>query len=126
VKALLELIIATNSVLFFSGAVQHAGVAFSHFHEPRIIPAAIVEAICGVALAWGATSLVRRGWSGRRAAAVANLIALSGVVIGLVALTLGAGPRTASNDLYHKIMLVLIAAALLLIWYSKRRDQRQT
>jgi hypothetical protein len=120
VKALLELVIAANSVLFFSGAVQHAGVALGRFHEPRIIPAAIVEANCGVALAWGATALVRKGWPGRRAAVIANLIALFGVVIGLVALALGAGPRTATNDLYHKIMLVLIAAALLLIWSSRR------
>jgi len=125
VKALLELVIATNGVLFFFGAVQHVGVALGRFHEPRIIPAAIVETICGVALAWAATALVRRGWSARRAALVANLIALFGVVIGLVALAIGAGPRTVSNDLYHKIMLILIATALLLIWSTKRMGERQ-
>jgi hypothetical protein len=125
VKALLELVVATNAALFFFGAVQHAGVALGPFHEPQIIPAAIVEAICGFALVWGVTALITKDWAGRRAAVVANLIALSGVVIGLVALALGAGPRTASNDLYHKLMLILIAGALLLIWFSRRVGERQ-
>jgi hypothetical protein len=57
VKALLELVIAANAVLFFFGAVQHAGVAVGRFHEPQIIPAAIVETTCGVDLVWGATAL---------------------------------------------------------------------
>ncbi len=124
-KSFLELVMSANAALFFFGAVQHAGVALGPFHEPQIIPAAIVEAICGVALAWGATALVRKGWTGRRAAVVANLIALFGVVIGVVALSLGAGPRTPSNDLYHKIMLIMIAAALLLMGFSRRRDERK-
>ncbi len=125
-KILLELVIAANAALFFFGAIQHAGIALGRFHEPRIIPAAIVEAICGIALVWGVTALVKKGWSGRRAAVFASLIALLGVVIGLVALAAGAGPRTASNDLYHRIMLILIAAALLLIWSSRRLGARQT
>jgi hypothetical protein len=104
VKALLELVIAANGALFFFGAVQHARIALGRFHEPRIIPAAIEETICGVALASGATALVMKGWSGQRAAAVVNLIALFGVM-----------------NLYHKIMLILIATALLLIWSSRRR-----
>jgi hypothetical protein len=33
----------------------------------------------------------------------------------MVALAVGAGPRTASNDLYHKIMLTLGAAAIVFL-----------
>jgi hypothetical protein len=33
----------------------------------------------------------------------------------MVALALGAGPRTASNDLYHKIMLALAAASIVIL-----------
>jgi hypothetical protein len=47
-----------------------------------------------------------------RAALLGNLVAMLGVGIGMVALAVGAGPRTASNDLYHKIMLALGAASL--------------
>ncbi len=34
-----------NAALFLFDAVQHAGVAIGALHEPRIVPAAIVEAV---------------------------------------------------------------------------------
>jgi hypothetical protein len=34
------------------------------------------------------------------------------VAIGMVALAAGAGPRTASNDFYHGIMVTLAAGSL--------------
>lgn len=109
-----------NTALFFFGGVQHAGIAVGRFHEPLIIPAAIVEALCGLCLLWGASALFRGGRTRWRTALIANLVALGGVLLGIVALAIGAGPRTASNDLYHKIMIGLIAAALLVIWLARR------
>ena len=53
-KTVLGLIMVANAALFLFGAVQHAGVAIGPFHEPRIIPAAIVETICAIALLSGA------------------------------------------------------------------------
>ena len=114
-------ITAANAALFWFGAVQHAGVAIGPFHEPRIVPAAIVEAICGGALAYAATALVRRTATARRATMIGNLIALAGVAIGLVALAVGAGPRTASNDAYHRLMLAAIGASFLLLYVSSAR-----
>ena len=112
-----------NAALFFFGAIQHAGIALGPFHEPRIVAAAIVEGVCGVALAWAAVALFRSSASARRAAWVANLIALAGVIVGIVALAMGAGPRTASNDLYHRLMLLLIAAAFLLLFLGRSRSK---
>jgi hypothetical protein len=43
------------------------------------------------------------------------LVAIIGVAIGMVALAVGAGPRTASNDLYHGIMLALATASLVIL-----------
>jgi hypothetical protein len=43
-----------NAALFFFGGVQHAGVSIGRFREPLIVPAAIVEAVCGLCLLWGA------------------------------------------------------------------------
>jgi hypothetical protein len=48
-------------------------------------------------------------------AVIGNLIALAGVLIGLVALAIGAAPRTASNDLYHRLMLARNCRQLLAI-----------
>ncbi len=87
-KSLLEIVMTTNAVLFFFGAVQHARFAIGRFHEPRSIS--------------------------QLSDVTANLIALFGVVLGTTTLALGAGPRIASNDLYHKMMLIMIGATLLL------------
>jgi hypothetical protein len=55
-----------------------------------------------------------------------NLTAFVWGLLGITALALGAGPRTASNDLYHKIMLILIVATFLLIGFSRRATVSQS
>jgi len=54
-----------------------------------------------------------------RVALIANFVALGGVLLGIAALAAGAGPRTPSNDLYHRIMLVLIGASLLILFSAR-------
>jgi hypothetical protein len=49
-KTVAGLLMVANAGLFLFGAVQHAGVALGSFHEPVIIPAAIVETLCGLCL----------------------------------------------------------------------------
>jgi len=120
-KAAAGLLMMANAALFFFGAVQHAGVAIGSFHEPRIVAAAIVETLCGVSLLWGATALFRDGRVRWRVAMITNFVALSGVLLGLAALAVGAGPRTASNDLYHRIMLLLIGASVLVLFFGRSR-----
>jgi uncharacterized membrane protein SpoIIM required for sporulation len=102
-----------NAILFFFGAVQHVGITLGPFHEPHIIPAAIVEGTCGLALASGAVASFHAGW---RTAVVANLIAVAGVLLGMAALAAGRGPRTASNDFYHRVMLVLAGASVVILF----------
>jgi hypothetical protein len=83
--------------------------------EPRIIPAFIVEELCGLFLAVSACGLVtRKGWAWRTTLAALR-VAAAGVILGLTALALGRGPRTVSNDLYHNLMLVLLIASLVLL-----------
>src|SRR5438876_780621 len=108
-KTVAGLMIA-NAAIFFFGGVQHAGITVGRFHEPLIIPAAIVEAVCGLCLLWGAIALLRSSRTRWRLALITNLIAFGGVLLGIAALAVGAGPRTASNDLYHRVMLILIGA----------------
>jgi hypothetical protein len=54
-----------------------------------------------------------------RIALITNLIALGGVLLGIAALAVGAGPRTASNDLYHRMMLILIGAVILILCFRR-------
>jgi hypothetical protein len=124
-KTLVAFLMVGNSALFLFGAMQHAGIALGRFHEPRIIPAAIVEAICGLSLLWGVAGLLRDSRTQWRAALIANFVALGGVLLGIAALAAGAGPRTSSNDLYHRIMLVLIAASVLSLLFVRSRLNRK-
>jgi hypothetical protein len=124
VKAMLIILMVGNAALFLFGALQHAGVAIGPFNEPVIIPASIVETLCALALSWGAVAVWKGSPQAWRAAVIGNAIAIGGVTIGVIALARGAGPRTASNDLYHKIMLALAAGSLvalaLAVWSGRR------
>ena len=53
-KTVAGLLMVANAGLFLFGAVQHADVSVGPFHEPLIIPAAIVETLCGLCLLRGA------------------------------------------------------------------------
>ncbi len=114
-KPLLTALMLGNAALFVFGALQHAGVAIGSLHEPVIVPASVVEVLCALALSWGAGAVLKQSLKAWRAAFIGNLVAIIGVVIGMVALALGAGPRTASNDLYHRIMLALATASLVIL-----------
>ena len=114
-KQLLTTLMLGNAALFVFGALQHAGVRIGPLHEPVIVPASIVEALCGLALGWGAAAVLKRSLKAWRAALIGNLVAMLGVAIGMVSLAVGAGPRTASNDLYHRMMLALAAVSLLIL-----------
>ena len=120
-KTVAGLLMVANAGLFLFGAVQHAGVAVGSFHEPLIIPAAIVETLCGLSLLWGATALFRGSRARWRVALITNFVALGGVLLGIAALAAGTGPRTASNDLYHRIMLLLIGASVLILFFGRSR-----
>jgi hypothetical protein len=119
-------VMLSNAVIFFFAALLHAGIALGRFHEPEIVPATIVEAICGTFLAWG-TMAVLANWARQwRFALIGNLVALGGVLLGMAALAAGKGPRTGSNDLYHRLMLALILAGvvILLLIRNKARPLR--
>ena len=118
------LVMIANAALFLFGAVQHAGISVGKFHEPKIIPAAVVETICAIFLLWGGSAIFGHLSHDWKIALMGNLVALAGVLLGIVALAAGRGPRTASNDLYHRIMLVLIGAGLLILFFARSALQR--
>jgi hypothetical protein len=123
-RSLPRIMMIFNAALFFFGAIQHLGVSIGRFHEPIIHPAAIVESTCGLALTVSAVALFRGTPSARRLAMIANFIAIAGVSLGMVALAAGRGPRTASNDTYHHIMLTLAIASLVILFIERATAAR--
>jgi hypothetical protein len=74
--------------------------------------------------ALGSIAVLSRVSGHWKVALIGNLVALAGVLLGMAALAAGRGPQTASNDLYHRIMLVLIAAGLLIQFFTRAALRR--
>ena len=110
---------ALYALTFFVGALLHLGwripLGFAVLAEPRIFPAAVVEGLCGLALAAAAIALFTNSGRAWTAAFAAHAIALGGVLLGVTALALGAGPSTDLNTIYHRVMLVALVAVLALL-----------
>ena len=115
-KIAVGLLMALNMALFVFGAVQHVGIEIGPFSEPVIVPAAIVESICALSLFWGVWAVFRESPPFWRIALIGNLVALAGVLLGIVALGAGRGPRTVSNDNLHRAMLTLIGLSFVALF----------
>jgi hypothetical protein len=116
VRGVLAVLMGLNAALFVFGAIQHVGVEIGPFREPVIIPAAIVESVCALSLLWGLSALLRGTPAFGRAVLIGNLVACAGVLLGMIALAAGRGPRTVSNDNLHRAMLTLIAFSLIALF----------
>lgn len=118
--AVLTFVIILEALTFFFFGFLHSGVrlslGFAVLQEPRIIPAMIVESLCGLLLTGSAFAVAtRKSWSWS-ASVIAHTISIGGVLLGMVALALGAGPRTELNDIYHRT--ILISLVVILIYLS--------
>jgi hypothetical protein len=111
---------------FFVFAFLHLGTNPAGIAEPRILPATIVEGICGLCLALAAVATfagTARAW---QLAVTAHIISISGVLLGLLAQASGHG-ATELNAVYHRTVLtVLIVSFVLLLTRSGRVALRKS
>jgi hypothetical protein len=102
--------------LLFAGIVHLVGVRIplgvAIFVEPTILPAGIVETAAGLIFVWATVALWRERASAWTAALVAHLFAIAGFLVGLFATRLGTTPF---NALYHRVMLAVFVAGLILL-----------
>jgi hypothetical protein len=108
-----------EALSFLCFALIHLGVQipvdFAVIEEPRRPFAVIVEGLAAVVLTLGASAvLTRRTWAWV-AATGAHAVALAGVLWGMVAIAAGRGPHTQLNDTYHRAMVVVLGAGLILL-----------
>jgi hypothetical protein len=116
VVTVISVLIVGEAITFLLAALLHLGVQLPlGFTEPQIIPAAIVEGLCGLFLAVSAYAVfTRRTWAWPIAIA-AHVFAVAGVLLGITALALGAGPSTEANTTYHRVILVVLVVVLVLL-----------
>ncbi|MFI6733426.1 hypothetical protein ACIBI9_10895 [Nonomuraea sp. NPDC050451] len=108
------------ALIFLSFALLHAGIAFGPVREPVIVPAAIVETLCaGATLAGAYGVLAGRAWAWD-GLIYGHAAALGGVLMGILALALGAGPASTLLSWYHSVIAVLLATGLAGSFYVSR------
>ena len=120
-----RVLIVLEALSFVCFALVHFGVripvGFAVIEEPARPFAVIVEGLAAVVLALGASAvLTRRTWAWV-AATGAHVIALAGVLWGMVAVAAGRGPHTQLNDTYHLVMVVVLGAGLILLLTRRGR-----
>jgi hypothetical protein len=112
-------VMLAESLTFLLASALHRGLQIPlgivTLAEPMIGPASVVETTCGVALALAAVTVLSGSRWGWLSAVAAHTISASGVVLGIVALNAGRGPRTASNDAYHLTILTALVIGLVLL-----------
>jgi hypothetical protein len=106
-----RVLVVCEAGVFLFAAALHTGA----FTEPQLIPAMIVEGLCGIGFAFCAyVVLTRKTWA-RTATIVVHVLALVGVLLGVSALIASPGLRTPMNVVLHSVMLVLIVTGLSLL-----------
>lgn len=126
VTSVVSTLTTLEALTFVVAALLHVGLTiplgFAQLSEPQIIPAAIVEGLCGTFLAAAAYAAFTQRAAAWQLTLAAHAFALAGVALGTVALAVGAGPRTVGNDIiYHGVMVFTLGMGMFLLqWPSAR------
>lgn len=80
-----------------------------------------MEGLIGIFFINSAFQIFAHKSSSWKATFFAHAFAIAGIVLGMISLAVGAGPRTRSNDIYHSIMLLLIVVDSFLL-LTKGKD----
>jgi hypothetical protein len=119
VRTAVALLATVYAATFVVAVLLHLGVeiplGFVVLDEPRRPFAVIVEGVAGIVLAVGAFAVFARTTRAWAAVTGAHAVALAGVLWGMVAVAAGRGPHTQLNDTYHRVMVVLLTATLILL-----------
>ncbi|TMR94388.1 hypothetical protein [Nonomuraea basaltis] len=109
------------ALVFFTATLLHAGIELGPLRQPVIVPAAIVETLCGAAMLAGAYgALAERAWAWD-GLIYSHAAALAGVLMGMLSMALR--PAFAENPLltwYHGSIAAALAAGLSAAFYVSR------
>lgn len=119
--AAFRVVLVGEAIVFFLAAILHTG----DFGVPALIPAMIVEGLCGIASVISAYAVfARTGWA-QKTAAIIQIFLLLSVLLGIFALVRDPGIRDPLNVGLHVVMLALIATGLSLLAIPGTRQALQ-
>ena len=119
VRPLLGVFVLLEALGFLLGALLHAGIEIpigGGMYLEHVVPATIVETVCALVLAVAAVALISRHRRAWEATLGAHVIAIAGTILGIAAITAGAGEHNLPNDIFHRVVLVAMVAVLVLLW----------
>jgi len=125
----LLLIAEAIACVFFAFAHLNPRIplGFATLQEPLNIPAAIVETLCGIALTIGGVALISRHPHAWLRAIAGQLFTLGGFILGVIAVAAnGGGDDDPVNNVFHRVMLVLLVLGLLGSYTMLRREHGDT
>jgi len=125
----LLLIAEAIACVFFAFAHLNPRIplGFATLQEPLNIPAAIVETLCGIALTIGGVALISRHPHAWLRAIAGQLFTLGGFILGVIAVAAnGGGDDDPVNNVFHRVMLVLLVLGLLGSYTMLRRGHGDT
>lgn len=110
------LVIVDAVALLFAGIVHLLGARIplgaAVFDEPPILPAGIVESLAGLIFVVAAYAVLAGTTWAWTSVLAAHLFAIAGFLVGILATLSGTTPF---NGVYHRVMLAVFAAGLLLL-----------
>ena len=111
----ISILVVVEAATFLLASLLHLGIPLPlGLTQPQIIPATIVEGLCGLFLAISAYALFARKRWAWRAALAAHLFAVAGVLLGLLVTLRNPGSDVA-NAIYHRVILVVLVVVLILL-----------
>lgn len=114
---LLKILLGVEAVIFILASASHMGLPVPWLMGPRILPAAVVEGVCGLVLLYASLH------GGARTALVCQAVAFAGVLLGLAVLTLTGAPRYIVTDLAEVVVIACLGIGLVIADRLSRRDQ---
>ena len=119
VATVIGVVVTLEAAVYLLAASLHLGVriplGFATLSEPGILPAAVVEGLSGIFLATSGYALfTRKGWAGAVAVA-AHVFSILGVLLGMYALAVGAGPSSELNEGFHRVILPVLVLVLVVL-----------
>ena len=115
VVMVINVLIVGEATTFLLATLLHLGIPVPlGFTQPQIIPAAIVEGLCGIFLAVSAYAVFAHKTWAWRVALAAHVFAVAGVLLGILA-TIRSSAGGEPNFIYHRGILGVLIVVLVLL-----------
>ena len=101
-SSLLKILLGLEAIILILAAISHLGLPVPYLIGPRVVPAAIIEGVCGLTILYASLH------GGGRTAFFCQTVAFAGVLLVMALLSLSGAEHYLVTDLG----LVLVLAAL--------------